>query len=67
MTDRLTDIEIKIAHIENSVGELSDVLYSQQQLLDRMAQRLDKLAESIVLAGDTTGNNDPAAEKPPHY
>ena len=27
MRDRLTDIEVKIAHMEHSLGELSDVLY----------------------------------------
>jgi len=67
MRDRLTDIEVKIAHMEHSLGELSDVLYRQQQLLDRLEKGLEKLAENLALAGDGPALTDGASDKPPHY
>jgi SlyX protein len=67
MRDRLTDIEVKIAHMEQSLGELSDVLYHQQQQIDRLEKGLEKLAENLALAGDGPAQADAADEKPPHY
>jgi SlyX protein len=67
MQDRLTEIEIKIAHMEQSLSELSDVLYQQQSLLDRLERRFDELRQGIEAATDDRGDNNPADEKPPHY
>lgn len=67
MRDRLTDIEIKIAHMEQAVNELSDVLYVQQQLIDRLEKGLEKLAENLASAGEGPARTDAADEKPPHY
>lgn len=67
MRDRLTDIEIKIAHMEQSLSELSDVLYRHQQLIDRLQQGLEKLTNNLALAEDGQTLADPAADKPPHY
>ena len=63
---RLETVEIKLAHLERAVQELSDVLYRQQQQLDAalaMNQRLLQQLEDIE--GRTA---DPTAiEIPPHY
>jgi SlyX protein len=67
MQDRVTEIEIKIAHMEQSLGELSDVLYQQQSLLDRFERRFDELRQGMEAAADDRGDNNPADEKPPHY
>jgi len=67
MQDRLTEIEIKIAHMEQSLSDLSDVLYQQQSLLDRLERRFDELKQGIEAATDDRGDNNPADEKPPHY
>lgn len=67
MRDRLTDIEVKIAHLEHTLGELSDVLYRQQQLIDRLEKGLEKLSENLTLGGDGPAQGDGANDKPPHY
>jgi len=67
MQDRMTEIEIKIAHMEQSLGELSDVLYRQQSLLDRLELRFNELRQRVAATGDAPDNGDPAGEKPPHY
>ena len=67
MQDRLTEIEIKIAHMEQSLGELSDVLYRQQSLLDRLELRFNELRQRVSVTADGRENSDPTDEKPPHY
>ena len=67
MHDRLTDIEIKIAHMEQAVNELSDVLYHQQQLIERLETGLEKLAENLAAGGEGPTQTGVADEKPPHY
>jgi len=67
MQDRLTEIEIKIAHMEQSLGELSDVLYRQQSLLDRLELRFNELRQRVSVTADGQENSEPTDEKPPHY
>jgi SlyX protein len=67
MTDRLTEIEIKIAHVEDSIAQLSDVLYEQRGLLDQLQQGLNQLREKVAVDGGGGGSTDTQDEKPPHY
>lgn len=64
--DRLTDIEIKLAHAEQAITELSDVLYAQQAMLEKLQRSCDLLQQRISSMGegpDSTAQD----EKPPHY
>jgi len=64
---RLENLEVKCAHLETALESLSDVVYRQQQALDRalavrraLAARLDEV--SGPQAGGAAGD-----ERPPHY
>ena len=59
--ERLVKIETQLAFQEQTIKELNDVLYQQQQEIDRLTKRVDELTESIP------GIEAPANEKPPHY
>jgi len=65
-SERLETVEIKLAHLERAVQELSDVVYRQQQQLDAalaMNQHLRQpLQEFEGRASDAS-----AVEIPPHY
>ena len=66
--DRLEDLEIKCAHLERAVQELSDVVYRQQQQLDGALLRNQDLAGQIAaleMAAEAAGG--PRTESPPHY
>jgi uncharacterized coiled-coil protein SlyX len=70
MTDsnRLDALEIKCAHLERAVQELSDVVYRQQQQLDRSAllnKELARQIESLETTAEAAGG--PRTEIPPHY
>ena len=64
--ERLTRIEERLAHQEQAVGELSDVLHRQQAQLDHLEALCKQLTERYSgLQDDEPG--DPLDEKPPHY
>ncbi|MBT8422891.1 MAG: SlyX family protein [Gammaproteobacteria bacterium] len=67
MTDeRLTEIEIKLAHTEQAINEMSDVLYAQQALLDKLGAGLAGLRQRVSgMESGSEGTSDD--EKPPHY
>ena len=65
---RLEALEIKCAYLEQAVQELSDVVYRQQQQLDRVLLRNQELArqiESLETTAEAAGG--PRVEIPPHY
>lgn len=64
--DRIEALEFKVAHLERTTQELSDVIYRQQQQIDALAsvnrQLLDQL-ESL----EAKGADPDRVEIPPHY
>ena len=67
MEERLTDIEVKLAHVEQAFNELSDVLYRQQQQVDRLELSLEALRQQLESNQDGASAGAPEDEKPPHY
>jgi uncharacterized coiled-coil protein SlyX len=64
--DRLERIEIKLAHLEQAVQQISDEVARQQQQLEQAlsrAQRLSSRLEELEGGGASAGGY----EKPPHY
>ena len=63
--ERFVDIEIKLAHQEDLVEELNQVVYQQGRKIDQLEAMLGKLADMVrTHAQDGQG---PVNEKPPHY
>lgn len=67
MTDRLESIEIKLAHLERAIAEISDVVARQQKDLDLALDRNQRLMEKIAAIESDFGTSATAHEKPPHY
>ena len=64
-TQRLETLEFKLAHLERAVQELGDVLYRQQQQLDRVLEVNRQLREQVE---DLETHASPGGvEIPPHY
>lgn len=63
---RLEAVEIKLAHLERAIQELSDVVYRQQRQLDGVLEAHRQLRRQLE---ETEGRStDPTAvEIPPHY
>ena len=63
---RIETLEIKVAHLERALQELSDVLYRQQQRLDADEARYQRLIERVE-ASDPPSGSEAKFEIPPHY
>lgn len=61
----LVDIEIKLAHQEDMVESLNQVVIQQDRRIDQLEGIVAALAERIRNS-DQSGPN-PVSEKPPHY
>ncbi len=66
MTERLTEIEIKLAHLEDAVNAMSDMVYNQQAAIDRIATFCKHLQQRVEAIEPADGA-EPGDEKPPHY
>jgi SlyX protein len=64
---RLHDLEMRIAHLERGLQELSDVLVRQQKELDRAVERNQVLAQRLASLQDSDDGSTPREERPPHY
>jgi len=64
---RLEQIEVKLAYQDDTVRELSDVIYRQQLLIDALEQRCRRLEERITSMASATPASSAEDEKPPHY
>jgi SlyX protein len=67
MTERISAIEEKLAHLERAVNELSDVVARQQKELDRATDRHQRLMDKLAAMESDWGPSATADEKPPHY
>jgi len=64
--ERIDALEFKVAHLERTLQELSDVLYRQQRELDALRERSQSLSEQLQQLDDR-GSDPAGVEIPPHY
>jgi len=67
MSLRLDAIEEKLAHLEQAISQLSDVVARQQKELDSALERNRRLVEKLAAIESDFGPSATAHEKPPHY
>jgi SlyX protein len=63
--NRFVDIEIKLAHQEDTVEQLNQVVYEQSRRIDQLEAMVSQLAEHI--RNNAQSGPNPGGEKPPHY
>jgi SlyX protein len=64
---RLTDIEVKLAHQEHALDEINQVLTDQQAQLTRLEQVCQSVVERLRGLSDQTATDERDNDKPPHY
>ncbi len=66
MESRITELEIKLSHCEDSIDELNRTVFRQQQQLELLQAQFRELYRMIQsdAAPESTGPRD---EIPPHY
>jgi len=64
---RFETIEFKLAHLEQAVQQLSDVVARQQGQLDTALARIQRLVSRVEELEGAGGASATAYEPPPHY
>lgn len=68
MTDQITQLEERIAHLSRTVEELSDVVARQAREIEIMGRRLGLLMEREAEREMADGGSIPLADqRPPHW
>ena len=67
MTDRLTELEIKLSLTEDLVEELNRTVFRQQEQLDLLQSQLRLLYEQMTTNSGPTEPRNLRDEIPPHY
>jgi SlyX protein len=67
VNETLERIELKIAYLERANNELSDVVYRQQQELDSLRERVQRLQSQLDAAKQPDQPYTLEEERPPHY
>ncbi len=65
--DRLVNIEMKLAHQEQTLIELNDALAKQQETIMTLEQLCASMAERFRAMSETETAESPVDERPPHY
>ena len=68
-SDRITELEIQLAHLQRTYDQLNEVVTEQALRLDQMvaAKKQQDAKIDRLLAAHDEQSTDPLDEKPPHY
>ena len=66
MESRISELEIKLSHCEDSIDELNRTIFRQQQQMDLLQAQLRELYRMAQVDGSIE-NRSPRDEIPPHY
>lgn len=64
--EKLIDIETRLAYQDDAIQALSDVIYQQQQQIDKMEKQLQLMVGKLQDLSQNQPNNLDH-ERPPHY
>jgi SlyX protein len=67
MEQRIEQLEVKVAFLEEANTQLSDMVYRQQQELEALRARLAQVASRLDAAQSRITEYTAEQEKPPHY
>lgn len=65
--DRITELEIKVAFLEDTIKQLDDEVYRQQRQIERLETLCARLAQDMQAMADRVGSSTTEQEIPPHY
>ena len=67
MEERLTDLESRYMQQERTIQELLDLVYRQQQSIDRLGREMEEIREQLQIALPSLVERPEDEEPPPHY
>jgi SlyX protein len=65
--ERFVDLETRLAHQDQMLHELNDVVTDQQTKIMQLEELCRSLIDRVRSLGEGLPAGDPADERPPHY
>ncbi|MGD8378316.1 MAG: SlyX family protein [Gammaproteobacteria bacterium] len=66
MEERIIELEIRVAHQQDALDEMTRELLRQNRELDDLRETVRQLAQRLQTVAEA-GSNSAVDEKPPHY
>ncbi len=64
---RITELEIRIAHLEDALDQVTRSLLEQERSQQEMALQIEMLREQLRRQATAASPGSPEDERPPHY
>ncbi len=65
--ERFIDLETRLAHQDQLLNELNDVVTGQQAKIMQLEELCKALIQRVQAVGEGVPDGDPGDERPPHY
>jgi len=65
--DRFIDLETRLAHQDQLLNQLNDVVTEQQAKIMQLEELCKALTQRVRAVGEGMSEGDPGDERPPHY
>ena len=64
---RLDELEIRVAHQDQTIEDLNAAVTAQWKLIDRLERQVARLSERVADSELSAGEATPVNRPPPHY
>jgi SlyX protein len=65
--ERFIDLETRLAHQDQLLNDLNDVVTAQQTKIMQLEELCKSLIQRVRSVGEGVPDGDPGDERPPHY
>ena len=66
LEERIDELEVHVAHQNETIETLNDVVSNQAQVIDRLVSALGQMKDHLLDIQELV-EQSPANQKPPHY
>ena len=67
MDPRTTDLEIRFTHLERTIQELNEIVYRQEQAIERLERDMRQHQEQMKVLDPSLVRSADEEKPPPHY
>lgn len=67
MDERITEVEIRLTHIEDTLDVLNQTIIDQHKLIDQLQLQISSLEKKLKAAATSNIAHESEETPPPHY
>ena len=67
MEERITELEMRFMHQEQTINELNEIVCRQELALERLEREMAAMREQLKTAASSINRSPEEEEPPPHY